>query len=242
VNRSSVHSERGAARQGKTAPAAWTRPWPGATLVGRRFDMPYKLWYFPIRGRAEQIRLLFHALDVPFEDIKVNRDTFMELKQRGVSMLSFGSLPLLEDDDFRLVQGPVILGYVARKHGAAPTDPRLSARADSIALGAEDLRVKYFQLFGEGAEEKQKNFVSGELESRWLPSFEGLLEQNGDSGYFVGDSLSHADIAVWDVFDALKTHVKGVSLDGFPRLQAFHDQVRARPSLAAYLESPSRPK
>jgi glutathione S-transferase len=204
--------------------------------------MSYKLWYFPIRGRAEQIRLMFHALDVPFEDVKVNRDMFMELKQQGARMLSFGSLPLLEDGDFRLVQGPVILGYVARKHGAAPTDLQLSARADSIAWGAEDLRVKYFQQFGEGAEEKQASFVSGELTSRWLPSFEGLLEQSGDSGYFVGDSLSHADIAVWDVLDALQSYIKGASLDAYPRLQALYDRVRARPSLAAYLDSPSRPK
>jgi glutathione S-transferase len=204
--------------------------------------MSYKLLYFPIRGRAEQIRLLFHALDIPFEDAKVNRDRFMELKQQGAKMLSFGALPLLEDGDFRLVQGAAILGYLARKHGVAPTDPQLSARADSIVLGAEDLRVKYFQLFGDEAEEKQASFVSGDLQSRWLPSFEGLLEQNGDSGYFVGDSLSHADIAVWDVLDALQTHVKGASLAGYPRLQAFYDRVRARPSLAAYLESPARPK
>lgn len=200
--------------------------------------MSYKLWYFPARARAEQIRLLFHALEVPFEDVTVDREIFMDLKKQGVKALSFGSLPMLEDGDFRLVQSAAIMGYVARKHGAAPTDPQAAARADSIVLGAEDLRVKYFPLYKE--KEKHAEFVSGDLDQRWLPSFDGLLEQNGDTGYFVGDSLSHADIAVWDILDALQSYIEGVSLERYPRVHRFYDSVRARPSLAAYLASPAR--
>jgi glutathione S-transferase len=199
--------------------------------------MSYKLWYFPARARAEQIRLMFHALEVPFEEAKVDREVFMELKQQGVKMLSFGSMPMLEDGDFRLVQGPVILSYLARKHGVAPSDLQQAARADSIAWGAEDLRTKYFQMHSSKDEAKQAEFVSGDLARRWLPSFEGLLEQNGDTGYFVGNSLCHADIAVWDVLDATQTFLPGVTLDGYPRLQKFYDSVRALPTLAAYIAS-----
>jgi glutathione S-transferase len=197
--------------------------------------MSYRLRYFPIRGRGEQIRLFLHALQQPFEDVPVRREQFPELKKEGPGTLAFGSLPLLEDDGFKLVQGPAIMGYLARKHGVAPTDLQQAARADAITLGAEDLRSKYFGLFGEGSEEKKAAFRDGDWKTRWLPAFEGLLELNGDSGFFVGSSLTHADIAVWDALDAVLNNVSGASLEGFPRLQKFRDQIAQRTALAAYL-------
>lgn len=198
--------------------------------------MSYRLWYFPARGRGEQIRLLLHAVGQPYEDVPVKRDRFLELKKEGPQMLSFGSMPMLEDGDFRLVQGPIILSYLARKHGIAPTDLQAAARADSLANGAEDLRSKFFGLLGEGAEEKQAAFLHGDWQTRWLPSFEGLLKLNGDTGFFVGSSLTHADIAVWDALDGVLSKVKGATLDGHPALQAFFDRIAALPALRDYLK------
>lgn len=197
--------------------------------------MSYRLRYFPIRGRGEQIRLFLHALQQPFEDVPVRRDQFPELKKEGPGTLAFGSLPLLEEDGFKLVQGPVILGYLARKHGVAPTDLQQAARADAITLGAEDLRSKYFGLFGENSEEKKAAFRDGDWKTRWLPSLEGLLALNGDSGFFVGSSLTHADIAVWDAVDAVLSNVPGTSLEGFPRLAKFREEIAGRSAVAAYL-------
>jgi glutathione S-transferase len=194
-----------------------------------------KLYYFPFRGRGEQIRLLFHALEVSFDDVHVLREEFGALKKERPSELAFGSLPMLEDGDFRLVQGPAIMSYVGRKHGPALGDPQLSAKAEAITLGAEDLRVQYFKLFGDDAEAKQAEFVAGNWTGRWLPSFEGLLELGGRSDHFVGDELSFADVAVWDVLNAMVTYIEPASLDGFVRLQEFHDGFAARPAVASYL-------
>ena len=208
--------------------------------------MSYKLYYFSIRGRGEQVRLFLHALEIPFEDVLVQRDQFLELKKQGPSMLSFGSLPMLEEGAegaegaFRLCQGPAILSYLARKHNAAPSDRQLSAKADAIAWGAEDLRMRYFKLFGDGSEQARAAFVAGDWQTRWLPSLTGLLEFNGNTGHFVGDQLTHADIAVWDVIDAIIGNIESARLDGFSRLQAFYDSVRSRPAVAAYIESGKR--
>ncbi|MGA1354884.1 MAG: glutathione S-transferase N-terminal domain-containing protein, partial [Candidatus Limnocylindrus sp.] len=59
--------------------------------------MGYKLYYFPIRGRGEQVRLLLHALEIPFEDVLVKREQYLEMKAEGPGTLYFGSLPMLED-------------------------------------------------------------------------------------------------------------------------------------------------
>jgi glutathione S-transferase len=165
-------------------------------------------------------------------------DTFADLRRARV--LPFGGLPVLEDDDFRLAQGPVILAYLAHKHGLVGDDPRLRARADSIAWGAEDLRIRYFEMFG-GADDaaNQAKFVAGAWTKRWLPSFDVLL---GDREWFVGDALTHADVAVFDAVQATVEWVGGATLDGFPRVAALIERVRARPRIAAYLAGPRRAK
>ena len=197
--------------------------------------MSYKLHYFSIRGRGEQVRLFFHALALPFEDVIVNREEFLRLKQQGAAMLPFGSLPLLEDGDFRLCQGPVILSYLAHRHDVAPTDVRLSAQADAIAWGAEDLRMRYFKLFGNDKEKLRAEFVDGDWQSRWLPNLNELLRLNGDTGHFVGERLTHADIAMWDVVNAILENIPEANLNGHAALAAFYESVRERPAVAAYL-------
>jgi len=202
---------------------------------------PYRLTYWAKRGRAEQVRLLLNELDQPYEDVHVERGpAFLALRDEGA--LPFGAVPVLADGDFRLAQGPVILSYLARKHGIAPTDLQAAAKADSIAWGAEDLRTRYFGLFGERAPEKQAEFVAGAWRDRWLPCLSRLLEQNGDRPSFVGGALTHADVAVWDALDAILQWVAGASLAGAPRLAAFYDALKARPRIAAYLSSARRPQ
>ena len=64
-----------------------------------------------------------------------------------------------------------------------------------------------------------------------------MLEQNGNTGYFVGDSLTYGDIGVWDAFDGVLRYVTDANLDGFPSLKAFYDSIGARPRIKAYVDS-----
>jgi glutathione S-transferase len=146
-------------------------------------------------------------------------------------------LPVLKDGDFRLAQGPVIMAYLAKKHGIAPADPRLSAWADSVAWGAEDLRTRYNALFGSKPTAVPAEFARNVWEGRWMPTFEALLAQNGDNGHFAGDTLTHADIAVWDIVDACVRYVAGCKLDSFPKVAAFYDAIGEIPAVATYIAS-----
>ena len=172
----------------------------------------YRLTYFAKRGRGEQVRLLLREADVPYQDVHVAGRSFASLQDEGASKLWFGSIPLLEDGDFRLVQGSAIMGYLGRKHGLAPTDAQGIARADAMTLGAEDLRSTYLGLWGPDGAQKQRAFVQGRWTNRWLPRLEELLHLNGDTGFFVGDNLSYADIAMWDALDAILTWVPATTL------------------------------
>jgi glutathione S-transferase len=194
--------------------------------------MAYTLYYFPIRGRGEQIRLLFHALEVPFEDRRINREEFGRMRAEGVAKVPFLQLPFLDDDGFQLPQGPAILRYVAQKHGIVPSDPQQAALADAITIAAEDLRTKYFATFGgEDEAAKKQKFLASEFEGRYLPALERLLQGE----HFVGGKLTHADVAVWDVVDAVCTFLGG-SLEGFPKIAAHREAFAKRPSVAKWLE------
>jgi glutathione S-transferase len=193
--------------------------------------MAYKLYYFPFRGRGEQIRLLFHALEVPFEDVRIRREEFAAMRDRGE--LAFGSLPMLEDGELRLPQGPAIMMYLGTRHGAVPGDPQHEALARAITMGAEDMRSKYFGLFGDGAEDKQAEFLGGAWKERWLPAWSSLLSRSDGASFF--DTLTHADIAVWDALDAMTTFIPGANFDGHPEVQRFYDEIRTLGVLANYL-------
>jgi glutathione S-transferase len=144
---------------------------------------------------------------------------------------------MLQDGDFKLVQGPVIMNYLGRKHGVMPSDLRAAARTEAMVLGAEDMRMAYFRTLGDGdrAVEKRSKFVDGEWRDRWLSSWDGLLELNGDNGYLVGPSLTQADVAVWDALDAIVTWIEGAGFGVFGRVEKFYESISVRPAIAAYL-------
>ena len=50
----------------------------------------YKLYYFDARGRAELSRMLFALANVDYEDIRVDSDEWVNLKQE----MPFGQLPV----------------------------------------------------------------------------------------------------------------------------------------------------
>lgn len=208
----------------------------------------YRLTYWQKRGRGEQVRLLLHELDLDYEEVYVVEGSpgFVAMQKAGPrGGLAFQSVPMLDDDGFQLVQGPVILGYLARKHGLVDaTDLKTASWADAIAWGAEDIRLAYFTMFGAGGPARQQAFVEGRYRNRWLPAFETLLDMNGDNGFFVGDDITHADIAVWDILDSMQEWVAGArdAMAEFPRVQRFFETIAARPRIAAYLASDQRPR
>ena len=202
--------------------------------------MTYELKYFNGRARAEQIRLMMHELGVAFKDTRLSRDEIIHLRTQGPVAMPFGSLPVLVDGDLTLAQGPVIIAYLARMHSCYPNDLKQGARADALAWAAEDLRMKYYAVFGIDSAAGRPQFVADVWFGRWLRNFEGLLDLNTNSEFFVGTTLTHADIAVWDVLDAVQTNIEGATLDGFEHLKIWFEIVRQRPRLATYLANRPR--
>ena len=82
--------------------------------------------------------------------------------------------------------------------------------------------------------------LSGAILPRWLGFLEKLPEDNGDTGYFVGESFSVADLAIWrlcgwissGIIDSLSVKL----LDPLPLLNNHQKIISNLPKVAEWVE------
>ena len=76
--------------------------------------------------------------NIQFDDIRLNRDQFLEMKNQG--KLSFGQLPLLQVNDDYLFQSASILRYLGKLSNLYPKDDEIyAARIDAIIDQENDM-------------------------------------------------------------------------------------------------------
>jgi len=201
----------------------------------------YKLTYFDIRGRAEIARLIFAAAGVDYEDFRIARDKWPELKPST----PFGQIPLLEVDGIVLCQSKTIARYLARKFNLAGETELDQARADMIVDCIQDAiePTIIFRRLAEGAAkvEMKTKYVGEQLPVSLLALEKLLKENNGGDGYFVGEKLTWVDLALIDTVHWLQAIVEaGDDVAKYPKLHALQQRVENIPAIAEYLAK--RPK
>lgn len=191
------------------------------------------LFYFSGRGRGEQVRLALSELGIKWAFKPLTRPDFVALKPQ----LAFGSVPLLEIDGLKLVQGGSIMRYLARSFNCLPNSPAGLWKFDALIDAAEDLRLATYKVipaFGGTPEVAVK--YRAETLPRHFKQFNALLKSDE---YFVENKFSIADLSVFDVLDSVESLVPGC-LAEFPSLEQFRDRIASRERLAAYFQSDKR--
>ena len=102
-----------------------------------------------MQGKAEPIRAALTYANIPFEDVRLQRDEFIRMKEAGV--FQFGQVPALETPDgTQLVQSSAILRYIGRYADARgdsrlyPNDNlKISHRIDAAIAQEDDVRITY---------------------------------------------------------------------------------------------------
>ncbi len=202
----------------------------------------FELLYFPARGRAEQIRLMFALKGVPLRENPASN--WPELKPGT----PYGMLPVItersEGDEFVLAESGAIMRHLARRFEMYGRNERQHAMADALADFVADSRTKYIAVayaavIGTSAETIEKYWAQ-------LPNTLATLESglqrstNVAAGWFIGDELTFADVAAFDYLDALERLRPGC-LDGHSGLQAFVAKFRALPTIAPFIAERTRP-
>jgi len=200
----------------------------------------YKLTYFNIRGKAEYVRLLFAAAGVDYEDHRIDRETeWPGLKDSS----PFGQLPTLTIDGKHTFSQTLPIGrYISDKYGLSGKTDLDKLRADMIVHCVEDVLLAIVKVrFTEDPEAKAK--LRENLKDQKLPEFlkhleKLLIENNGGNGYYIGDSITCADIAVFNLLTHL-INLSGIepapTFDEYPKLKALSGKVKGNPKIAAWL-------
>ncbi|CAJ0581573.1 unnamed protein product, partial [Mesorhabditis spiculigera] len=196
----------------------------------------YKLSYFDIRGLAETTRKLFALANQEFEDNRVPREQWADLKPKA----PFGQMPYLEVDGKLLAQSKAINRYLAKKFGFAGKDDWESAQIDAWVDQLNDFNTElrpYFIVvagYGEGDKDKLYKEVVEPARDKIFPLIVKQLKANG-SGFLVGSKVSWLDVTLSCHIETFLQFVPDY-LDKYPEVTASFKKVQEIPEIKAWIE------
>jgi len=202
----------------------------------------YKLTYFDFDGgRAEPIRIAFHAAGIDFEDNRLSFPEFNEMRQET----RFNSVPVLEIDGAAVTQSNALSRYVGKMAGLYPADDLQSLYCDEVLDALEDVlhyMVPTFGLQGEELRQARERLVDGWL-SVYLRGLDELLTRGGGE-YFADNRLTVADLKAFVQTRWLRSgsldHVPSELVQEIaPGLVKHQERVEGDPRVIAYYASRS---
>ena len=162
--------------------------------------------------RAEVCRLALFLGNVPFEDIRLS---YRELLATAGPIAPFGQFPFMEVDGRRIAYTGAMARYCADVAGLMPENKSEAAQVDMIIEACSELTNVISVSMREDDREKKMEMRSILREAtlpKWFSYLEQLLKSNRSNGFFVGDKITVADIAVWRLLGWITSGL----LDGIP--------------------------
>ncbi|GJQ12079.1 hypothetical protein GpartN1_g3870.t1 [Galdieria partita] len=199
----------------------------------------YVLVYFPVRARAEHIRLMLEDLMLPYKMDIIPKENWRAYREatRGTAALPFGQLPILRYGEFTLAQSGAIARFLARKYDLYGSSEKEMAMCDMVYEEVRDIFEVYDTfVLDRQRTSKEKTFYS-EMSQR-LDNLEKVV-QSQNATYSVSDRPTFADYWLEEQLDYL-LRIKPSILDGRNALQRIYHNMRSRPNIEAYLKSDRR--
>jgi len=204
--------------------------------------MKLKLIYpdFPF-WRAETSRLALFIGGIEFEDFRPTREEITKMKTDGT--FPFGQFPVLQVNGKTIAQTGAIARFCGKLSGLYPTkDDFAAAKVDEVIDLATDITNQMRPALRE-TDSKLRLEMRMELSRTvlplWLGFLEKLLRDNGDTGFFVGKSISVADLAIWrlcawisgGIIDGIPTNL----MEGFPLLSVHKREISNLPKVTEWI-------
>jgi len=190
-------------------------------------DKPQLLYFDAPVSRGEECRLALHIAGVDFEDVRIQRQDWPEIKPTT----PLGSVPVLQMPGRpALPQSNAILVFIGREHGLHPTDAFEAARHEAIMAHVEDLRAAVSPTIRIADEAEKKKAREALVESYLLKWGEGAEKQIGAGPFFAGAQLHVVDLklhmAVRWFIGGKVDYIPATIFSRFAKLTRLHDAVR----------------
>ena len=209
----------------------------------------WELYYWPLAGRGEFVRVIFEEAGVPYKEINDGlAPLFREHKLEGWPCLA---PPMIKKGDFQLCQTPVICKYLGKEFGFYPDNPLDEVKAEQVNATIHDyigegrlcFHGKNFYMTYYNQKEETKPYIKVFTETR-LPKFLNHFEKvlcmnNSGDGFVVGEKMTYADLGLMHVLRATASQFpeEWEKKEDIPKLRAFKERMEARPNLVAYFKS-----
>ncbi|XP_005106678.1 glutathione S-transferase 3 [Aplysia californica] len=191
-----------------------------------------KIYYFDMMGRAEMTRLLFAAAGKPFEDIRFSEEDWPKFKPKA----PFGTAPWVEVDGEVYAQSIAIANYFAKEFGFFGKNNKEALLVEQMVNLIQDF-IQVTVLIDEEQDQKKKAEMLKDCKEKATPRYFGFFEKilkTTGTGYVVGNQLSLADIALYDVYTGWMKSFLG-PVDDYPLCKALRDKVGANDKIKEYM-------
>lgn len=180
----------------------------------------------PISANARRVWIVLLEKQIPFEPIVMNLDGD-QFSSRYAAINPLQRVPAIDDDGLQVVESLAILDYLEAKY---PTPALMPKDAEAIAKVRMVETITVVELQPEtipltrplvGLEVEPKRLEAAQQRVGIILQFlESLL---GESSYFIGESLTLADIVAGTI-------VPSLPLNDYPRLQTWAERLTQRES------------
>ena len=122
--------------------------------------MSFAIYYYPARGRAQQIRYVLAEGGIAFEDRSSSypptadeRATWLDLGKNTTT-----NVPMLTIGERAYTQSTAVLRLAARKGDLMPSDEDRLYQVDNIIAACDDFRSQAYKVIFGGDDDVKENF------------------------------------------------------------------------------------
>ena len=195
--------------------------------------------------RAEVLRVSLFISNIPFEDVRISREEFINMIKTGYlpngKKVPFHQLPVIEVDGEIIGQTGAIARYCGKISNLYSNDNINAAKIDQIIDAATDITNLVSPTIREKDEQKKiedRLLLKNKLLPRWFGYLENILSES-TSDWFVENKMTIADIAMWrllgwlisGIIDGIPTTI----VDSYPKLKNIHTNVHHHPKVQEWM-------
>ena len=195
--------------------------------------------------RAEVLRVSLFISNIPFEDVRITREEFINMIKTGYlpngKKVPFHQLPVIEVDGEIIGQTGAIARYCGKISNLYSNDNTNAAKIDQIIDAATDITNLVSPTIREKDEQKKvedRLLLKNKLLPRWFRYLENILSES-TSDWFVENKMTIADIAMWrllgwlisGIIDGIPTTI----VDSYPKLKNIHTNVHHHPKVQEWM-------